>query len=77
MWNFSKHFKDLDDLAIYMDHHIVMITLNSQIDESKVPKHPIHYKTLEEFQNATIRSARSDTDPMVSHWKWIMDSRKN
>ena len=62
-------FQRLEDAKVYNNWYITMFILNMNIDETKVSKHPIHYKTSDEFRIATINTSKMDNENRVIHWK--------
>jgi len=64
-------FQQLEDAKIYNNWYITMYILNRDIDETKVSKHPIHFKNSEEFRKATINTSKMDNENRVEHWKRI------
>lgn len=67
----DKIYFALDNMHVYMDWYITILCLNANIDKTKVSKHPIHYKTFEEFNSATLNTSRMDEENKLQHWKRI------
>lgn len=59
----------LSVLPIYIHWYATQLTLNSQIDENKASKHPIHHKDLDSFING--KSWNGDGKNALTHWKEI------
>lgn len=69
----NDYINEIEDAKVYLDWYITILTLNHQIDETKVSKHPIYFNNTVEFREATINTSKMEKEPRIQHWKRVMN----
>jgi len=63
--------KEIEDTKIalkaYIEWSSTIIELNSAIDETKVPKHPLRY-IVADFRTTRINTAKGDNQLLQDYW---------